>query len=60
MVQVFVNTDPALCRERRPDADQSAFEPPEHFELEVRLHETRIDAAVEQIIALLRTRGQLG
>ncbi|MCA9530980.1 MAG: sulfate adenylyltransferase subunit CysN [Myxococcales bacterium] len=60
VVQVFVNTDPALCRERRPDADQSAFEPPEHFELEVRLHETRIDAAVEQIIALLRTRGQLG
>ena len=58
VVQVYVNTDLALCKERRPDADFSTFEPPENPDLTVALDEMRIDKAVEVIMEALKERGQ--
>ena len=58
VVQVYVNTDPALCKERRPDADFSSFEPPEDPDITVALDQVRIDKAVEIIIEALKQRGQ--
>ena len=58
VVQVYVNTDPALCRERRPDADFSTFEPPENPDVTVALDNMRIDKAVEIILRALEARGQ--
>jgi bifunctional enzyme CysN/CysC len=58
LVQVYVNTDEALCRERRPDADFSTFEPPEDPDITVALDQMRIDKAVEVIIEALKDRGQ--
>jgi bifunctional enzyme CysN/CysC len=58
VVQVYVNTDEALCRERRPDADFSGFEPPENPDITVALDEVRIDKAVEIILQALEGRGQ--
>ncbi len=48
--QVFVNTDPALCRERRPDADFSDFEPPRNADVEVQLHRQRLIDATKVIL----------
>ncbi len=58
VLQVYVNTDEALCRERRPNADFSGFEPPEHPDLTIALDAVRIDDAVELIIDTLEKRGQ--
>ena len=58
VVQVYVNTDLALCKERRPDADFSSFEPPENPDITVALDEVRIDRAVETIVQALKDRGQ--
>jgi bifunctional enzyme CysN/CysC len=58
VVQVYVNTDMALCKERRPDADFSSFEPPENPDLTIALHEVSIDKAVEIIVQALEERGQ--
>ncbi|MBT8453114.1 MAG: sulfate adenylyltransferase subunit CysN [Deltaproteobacteria bacterium] len=58
VIQVYVNTDEALCRERRPDADFSKFEAPEDPDITVALDEMRIDKAVEIIMEALRERGQ--
>jgi bifunctional enzyme CysN/CysC len=58
VVQVYVNTDPALCRERRPDADFSTFEPPENPDVTVALDNMRIDKAVKIILEALEARGQ--
>jgi bifunctional enzyme CysN/CysC len=58
VVQVYVNTDLALCKERRPDADFSSFEPPEDPDITVALDEVRIDKAVEIIMDALKERGQ--
>jgi bifunctional enzyme CysN/CysC len=58
VVQVYVNTDEALCRERRPDADISNFEPPEDPDLTIALDKVRIDKAVEIIMDALEERGQ--
>jgi len=58
VVQVYVNTDPALCKERRPDVDMSGFEPPQHPDLVVALDQVRIDDAVTSILELLENRGQ--
>jgi len=58
VVQVYVNTDLALCKERRPDADFSSFEPPENPDITVALDEVRIDRAVETIVQALKARGQ--
>jgi len=53
-----VNTDEALCRERRPDADFSGFEPPDDPDITIALDQVRIDKAVEIIIEALKERGQ--
>jgi bifunctional enzyme CysN/CysC len=58
VVQVYVNTDEALCRERRPKADFSGFEPPENPDITVALDKVRIDRAVEIILQALEKRGQ--
>jgi adenylylsulfate kinase-like enzyme len=58
VIQVYVNTDVALCRERRPDADFSSFEPPDDPDIIVALDEMRIDKAVEAILEALKERGQ--
>ena len=58
VIQVYVNTDEALCRERRPDVDTSNFEPPEDPDITVALDQMRIDKAVELIMAALKERGQ--
>ncbi len=58
VIQVYVNTDEALCRERRPDVDTSNFEPPEDPDITVALDEMRIDKAVEIILQALKERGQ--
>jgi bifunctional enzyme CysN/CysC len=58
VIQVYVNTDLALCKERRPDADFSSFEPPEDPDITVALDEIRIDKAVEVILDALKERGQ--
>jgi len=58
VIQVYVNTDVALCKERRPDADFSSFEPPADPDLTVALDQMRIDKAVEIIMEALKKRGQ--
>ena len=58
VVQVYVNTDETLCRERRPDADFTGFEPPDNPDIMVALDKVRIDQAVEIILEALGKRGQ--
>ncbi|MGB8222580.1 MAG: sulfate adenylyltransferase subunit CysN [Polyangiales bacterium] len=58
VIQVYVNTDEALCRERRPDADFSNFEPPQNPDITVALDQMRIDSAVQLILDALDKRGQ--
>ncbi len=58
VIQGYVNTDEALCRERRPDVDNSNFEPPENPDITVALDEVRIDKAVELILEALKKRAQ--
>jgi adenylylsulfate kinase len=58
-VEVFVNTDPALCRERKPEADPSGFEPPKAPELAVSMDESQVEKAVDRIIELLAKRSQV-
>ncbi|MFZ1866401.1 MAG: sulfate adenylyltransferase subunit CysN [Polyangiales bacterium] len=58
VVQVYVNTDETLCRERRPDADFTGFEPPDNPDITVALDKVRIDQAVEIILEALGKRGQ--
>ena len=57
--EVFVDTDPALCRERRPDADFAGFEAPDAADLTVSLDQSRVERAVDKIIELLAQRGQV-
>jgi len=57
--EVFVNTDPALCRERRPDADFAGFEAPDSPDLVVSMDQSRVERAVDKIIELLAARGQV-
>ena len=58
VVQVYVNTDETLCRERRPDADFGNFEEPEDPDITVALDQLRIDEAVDEILTALEKRGQ--
>lgn len=58
VIQVYVNTDPELCKERRPNADTTGFEPPQHPDLTIALDSMRIDEAVELLVAELGRRGQ--
>ncbi len=53
LLEVYVNTDPALCRERRPDAQPEHFEPPEHPDLTIALDHVRLDEAVETVVRAL-------
>ncbi|MEZ4288947.1 MAG: sulfate adenylyltransferase subunit CysN [Polyangiales bacterium] len=55
---VYVNTDPALCAERRPDTDAKGWEAPQHPDVEVALDKVRVDVAVEAIVDALREREQ--
>ncbi len=57
-LHVYVNTSEDLCRERRPDADFTGFEPPPSPDVTVALDRTSIDDAVELILQALDRRGQ--
>jgi bifunctional enzyme CysN/CysC len=57
-VEVFVNTDPVLCKERKPDAKPEGFEPPAGV-LEVSMSDSRVEQAVDLIIHALAERGQV-
>ncbi|MEM1418172.1 MAG: sulfate adenylyltransferase subunit CysN [Myxococcota bacterium] len=59
VIQVYVNTDPALCAERRPDAQVEDFDPPRHPDLTMALDSLRIEEAVKTIVDDLEKRGQL-
>ncbi len=59
VVLVYVNTSKELCRERRPNADFSDFEPPLHPDLTVALETMPVEEVVETIIELLAKRGEL-
>ena len=58
VLHVYVNTDPELCRERRPDADFSDFEEPMTPDVTVALDSLRLSQAVDVIIEALEKRGQ--
>lgn len=57
-IEVFVDTPLALCKERRPDADFTGFEPPEVADVVVKLEEQRMFQAIESIVDVLEKRGQ--
>jgi bifunctional enzyme CysN/CysC len=57
--EVFVNTDPALCRERKPHADFDGFQVPDAPALVVSMDQSRVELAVDEIIKLLAKRGQV-
>jgi bifunctional enzyme CysN/CysC len=57
-LEVFVNTDPALCKQRRPDADFEGFEAPDAPTLTLALDDSRQHVAIEQILAALDKAGQ--
>jgi adenylylsulfate kinase-like enzyme len=57
LLQVFVNTDPAVCRERRPDANPD-FEPPMYADLVVPLDQMRLHDAVDEVMEALSELGQ--
>ena len=58
LLEVYVNTDEALCRERRPKADFSGFEAPRTPDVTVALDAMRIGTAVKFIIDQLEKREQ--
>jgi adenylylsulfate kinase-like enzyme len=57
-LEVFVDTDVALCRERRPDASFDGFEPPTTAELTVHLDQVRMHQAIDAIVDILGKQGQ--
>jgi len=58
-IEVFVDTDIALCRERRPDADLEGFEPPLEPAVRVSFEQMRLHKAVESVIETLEQAKQL-
>lgn len=54
---VHVNTDPELCRQRRPDEDFSVYEPPISPDVTVALEHSTLDEAIGVILAELERRG---
>jgi bifunctional enzyme CysN/CysC len=58
MFHVYVNTDPAICQERRPNANFDGFEPPVDPQVEVSLEHGRLLSAVRTIFAALTEAGQ--
>ncbi len=57
-LEIFVDTSPALCRERRPDADFEGFEPPQEAAVTLQLEHMRIHDAVDRIVEALEQAGQ--
>ncbi len=57
-IEVFVNTDPALCRERRPDASFEGFEAPENPALVVAFEQLKMHHAIDAIVEALGSHGQ--
>jgi adenylylsulfate kinase-like enzyme len=57
-IEIYVDADVALCRERRPDANFDGFEAPEKPILQLRLDEIRVHQAIEAIIKVLEDHGQ--
>jgi bifunctional enzyme CysN/CysC len=57
-IEIFVDTDPGLCRERRPDADFEGFEAPLAAEAVVNLDQLRMHQAIETIVDVLTQHGQ--
>jgi adenylylsulfate kinase-like enzyme len=57
-VEVYVNTDASLCRERRPDADHTGFEAPQQPDVTVSLERMRNREAVDLILKALTQRGE--
>ena len=58
-VEVFVNTDPAVSAERKPDADRDGFEEPLAADLTISQDDSHVEKAVDKIIELLAKRGQV-
>jgi len=58
VIQVYVNTDEEVCRQRRPDADFSGFEPPRSPDLTIALDELKLEDAARFILDELKKRGQ--
>ena len=58
-VEVFVNTNPALSAERKPDADLEGFEEPAQPDVTVSMDESKVEKAVDKIIELLAKRHQV-
>lgn len=57
-LEVFVDTDEALCRERRPNADFTGFERPEHPAVVVDLEDTHLRQATDMVLAALDAADQ--
>ena len=58
VLEVFVNTDAALCRERRPNANFDGFEAPENADLTFDLGSGRFRESLGQIVKGLADAGQ--
>jgi bifunctional enzyme CysN/CysC len=58
-VEVFVDADPVLCRERRPDGDHRGFEAPASPDLVIPIDQAGVERAVDHIIAVIAKRGQV-
>ena len=58
-LEVFVDTDVDLCRERRPGASFDEFEPPAAPDLRLTMDDMQVEKAVDEVIALLQQRGQV-
>ncbi|HEY6877139.1 MAG TPA: sulfate adenylyltransferase subunit CysN [Polyangiales bacterium] len=56
-VEVFVDTDPSISQERRPEADFSGFEKPDAADVTVNMDQLRVERAVSAIIDHLAQRG---
>jgi bifunctional enzyme CysN/CysC len=57
-IEIFVNTDLALCRERRPDASFEGFEAPESAALSVALDRSHLHESIAAIVSVLEKHGQ--
>jgi len=58
VLEVYVNTDRALCRERRPNASFEGFEAPEQADLTFDLASGRFRESLKRIIDGLENAGQ--
>jgi len=58
-LEVYVDTDLALCKERRPDGDFEGFEAPTQPAVRVSFEQMRLHKAVESVIEALESAKQL-